>query len=149
VIREATLEDIPALLALGQRMASESPRFSKLAFSDEKLTATLTDVIRSPRGFLWVAEEEAELLGVMVAIVHPHWFSDDLIASDLALFVYQHARGGMAAARLVKQYKAWARESGAVLVQAGVSTGLGTETTAGLYERMGFERCGVILDLEA
>ena len=146
MIREATLEDIPALLALGQWMASESPRFSRLSFSRDRLTATLAQLIQSPQGFLWVAEEGGGMVGGMAALIHPHWFSDDLVASDLALFMSPQARGGMAAARLLRHYKAWAMAHGAVLVQAGVSTGLRTENTAQLYERMGFERCGVILE---
>lgn len=145
MIRPATLHDIPALVALGQRMHAES-RYSVLRFNDAKLGATLRQVLDSPTGFLWVATDEQGLTGGLAAIAAPHWCSDDLVSSDLALFMVPEARGGLAPARLVTRYRQWAADLGVVLCDIGVTTGIQTEQTAKLLERLGFTRCGVILE---
>jgi len=147
MIRPATHDDLPALLALGARMHAESPRFSRLTFSGVRLRQTLTALIDSPQGFLWVAESDGRVVGGMAAIAVPHWASDDLIATDLALFIDPAHRGGLMPVRLVNRYRWWARdEIKAPIVQVGVTTGVQTETTAQLYERLGLTRCGVILE---
>jgi len=128
-------------------MHAESPRFSRLEFVGDKLRATLTQLLEAPGGFLWVAEHEGRLIGGMAAVALPHWCSNDLVASDLALFVAPQHRGGLAVLRLVNRYRKWAQmEMAAAIVQLGVSTGVQTETTTLLFERLGFKRCGAILE---
>lgn len=146
MIRPADLTDLPALLDIGEAMATESPRFFRMRFNRTQLADNLKKLIAEDWGFVHVCDGERGITGVMVAAITPHWFSSDLIASDLALFVRPEARGTMTAARLIKAYTTWARERGATLLQAGVTTGVHTEETARLYEHMGYRRCGVILE---
>ncbi|WP_439606866.1 GNAT family N-acetyltransferase [Hydrogenophaga sp.] len=145
MIRPANPFDLPALLDLGERMHAESPRFSRLTFSSARLHNTLRSLLDNPAGFLWVAEQGV-VIGGMAGIIGPHWASDDLVATDLALFIDEKQRGGMSTARLVTEYKRWAHQRGARIVQVGVTTGVQTEQTARLYERLGLARCGLILE---
>lgn len=143
MIRQATPDDIPALVTLGARMHAES-RFAVLAYNPEKAGRTLAHVLET--GFLWVATDDDRIVGGMAAMCVPHWCSDDAVAMDLALFVEPESRGGMAAARLVTRYKEWADKQGAVMIDMGVNTGVHVEQTTSLLERLGFKRCGVILE---
>ena len=146
-IRQATLDDLPALINIGEIMQAESPRFSELSFSAARLGHTLAGLIKSPMGFVWVAEAEGgEVVGSMVAAAYQHWASDDLVSSDLALFMAPSHRGGSAAARLARKYHQWARDLGVRLIQQGVTTGVHTDQTVQLLERLGMKRCGVILE---
>lgn len=147
MIRPATINDIPALIKLGAQMHVESPRFCRLRFSPAKVESTLLQLMSMPLGFLWVAEHEEGLIGGLAAVAGPHWCSDDLVANDLALFIDREHRGGISALRLVNRYRCWVKEIGAVIGQLGVTTGIDTEGTANLFERLGFERCGVILEV--
>lgn len=146
MIRPANPFDIPALLDLGARMHAESPRFSRLTFSRTRLHDTLRSLLDSPHGFLWVAEIEGRVIGGMAGLISQHWASEDRVATDLALFIDDRQRGGMSTARLVTEYKRWAWKHGAHIVQVGVTTGVQTEQTAQLYERLGLTRCGLILE---
>lgn len=146
MIRPATLEDLPALLAIGEDMAAESPRYSRLRFNRDKLAHMLRLLIEAESGFVRVVDDGCGVAAVMVAMVAEHWMSSDRHASDLALYVEPRARGTMAATELICAYRTWAQEQGAVLVQAGVTTGVFTEKTAQLYEHLGFKRCGVVLE---
>lgn len=146
MIRAATFDDVPALLALGERMHAESPRFSRLAFCRDKLARTLGGVLGNPLGLLQVLDVDGQVRGVVMAVAFEHWCSTDLVATELALFVDEDQRGSISAARLIKAYRRWAAETGAVHIAAGVSTGIRTEQTARLYEAAGFTRFGVLLE---
>lgn len=146
MIRPATSQDIPALLVLGERMHAESPRFCHLTFSRARTEQTLLNLIGNPNAFLWVAESEEQVYGGLAAIAVPHWASEDLIATDLALFIDPARRGSLSAVRLVNCYRCWASELGAKIIQMGVTTQVNTEETAQLLERLGMTRCGVILE---
>lgn len=145
-IRHATIEDIPALLVLGAHMHAESPRFSQLTFSADKLTETLHAVLESPLGLLDVAEADGQIVGVAMGMAFQHWCSTDNVATDLAVFVEPSHRGGALSVRLVKHFIEWLHSTGAAQKIAGVSTGIHTEQTARLYERLGMRRFGVMLE---
>jgi len=150
MIRDATLDDLPALLQLGERMHGESPHFSRGTFSAARLEATLRHVLSDARNLLAMAIVDGQLAGVAVGIVVPHWCSTDVVATDLAIYVYPEHRGSMLGAFLVKHFKRWgmaAKASGTVnSVQAGVTTGIHTEQTARLYAALGARQFGVLME---
>ena len=146
MIRQAAHDDLPTLLDMGAAMAAESPRFSRLRFSRERLNETLRRVLATEDGFLWVAEHEGKITGVMACLTSEHWMSYDAIAVDLALYVSQDARGAADARELVRRFKAWSGETGAMWPQVGVSAGINDEAAVRLYESEGFVKCGYILE---
>lgn len=145
MIRVATLDDVPALVALGAAMHAESPRFSRLRFSGERLAATLRAAVQGH--FSRVVEIDGQIVGGLVALLTPHWFSDDLMACDLALFMDPRFRGTMAPARLLREYGAWAVAHGSKLTLFGVMTGVGVDQTVALCERVGWRRAGVVMEI--
>lgn len=145
MIRLATLQDIPRLVELGALMHAES-RYARLSFSREKVAAILQAVIE--RGAVFVAERDGEIIGGFAGVVEPHWFSTDLIATDLALFVEPGKRGGFAAAHLVDAFLDWAAQRGAVMTDILINTGIRTEDTARLFDRLGGKAAGLIYTWE-
>jgi GNAT superfamily N-acetyltransferase len=146
-IRPATPQDIDAIIALGARMHSESPRFSKLSYNGEKVRGLMTMAMQDQRYLVLVAESDGELLGGFAGFMAPHWFSDDEVASDLALFVKPDRRGGMAGVRLVKAFVAWAKPRNPKLIQLGISTGVLVEETAQLYRAIGLKQFGYLFEV--
>lgn len=146
MIRPATIADLPRLIELGQAMHGES-RFSHMRFEPSKVDAMLRMVI--DRGCLIVAERDGEIFGGFAGVLEQHWFSSDLIATDIALFVDPGKRGGLAAANLVKAFVAWAKEKGAALIDIGVNTGVRTYETARLFERLGGKSAGLLYTWES
>jgi GNAT superfamily N-acetyltransferase len=147
MIREATTDDIQHLVILGARMYAESERFQSLRFDAQRLTSTIANVIDSPHGFARVMESGGEVVGGLLAVLTPHWFSPDLTACDLALFIAPEHRGTMAPVRLLNAYAAWAHESGAKQILLGIMTGLHVEQTEALCERLGWRRAGVVMEI--
>lgn len=146
MIRDAVKEDLPQLIELGRAMHAEASRLNKLVYVPGRVYLTLSPMITDPNSFLRVVEKDGEIVGGLAAYVKPHWFSTDLMAYDLALFVRPDQRGGMAAAKLVKQYMTWARSKNAVLTQFGISTGVNLASTGALLEHLGFRPSGLLFD---
>lgn len=137
MIRCASPSDIPGLLALGRKMHAES-WYAYLPYDEQKITAALERVMSD--GFLAVYEVDGVLSGGMAGILCEFWFGHEQMAADLSLFIEPGRRGGIAAARLVQAFIAWARDAGALEVSLAVSTGVRMQETGELYEAMGL-RC--------
>ena len=141
MIRQATLDDIPAIISLGFDMRNES-RYRALGYNYAKTAETLAIFIKKDFGFVVVDDQ---LRGFMIAICQPAWFSDDLVASEYCLYVAPEHRGGSLGVRLIKSYKEWAQGMGAKLVDAGISTTIHPDRTKKIYEAAGFQAIGSVL----
>ena len=140
-IRKATALDIPALLSMGRAMHAESPRFSPLSYSDVKVYELIDHLFRTPKaGGILVAEHSGEVVGMVVFFVAEHFFGGDKFASDLCVYVTPEYRGGSAFTRLVYAFEKWADDLGVTEKLLGVSTGIHTEQTVRMLERLGYER---------
>ena len=146
MIRNAVKEDLPQIIELGRVMHAEARRLNKLTYVPAKVFLTMSSLIDNEEAFLRVAEEDGELIAGLAAIVKTHWYSTDKMAYDLALFVRPDKRGGLTAARLIKEYVAWAKAHDAVIVQFGISTGVHLASTGALLERLGFKPSGFLYD---
>lgn len=145
MIRQATPADLPELIRLGQIMHAESPEYRDMVFCPDTLGRTLLAAMESH--FLCVAERaDGTLAGGLAAMAVRHWFGPSIQACDLALFVDPQARGGIAAARLIRAYVEWARAAGAQKIALGITTGIEAEITARLCERLGARRAGIIME---
>lgn len=150
MIREATFADLEEMIVLGYDMHQES-RFKTCEYSVEKVCAFLSMAINSDDYLAIVCEKQSTVIGGFVGFVAPHWFSDDLMAGDFALFMHPDHRGGRAAAKLVKRFIDWALEKGVSreFIQPGITTGVEVEKTTKLYEFLGFEKTGAFFTLRA
>lgn len=140
MLRSAVPDDLPALIEMGRAMHAESPNFSRYAFSADVLKRSLLAFMASADGFVVVYEREGDPVGVVVAMCARQWFSEELMACDLAVFVKPGHRGGMAAARLIGAYHLWAVKKGVRFPSLGISTGVHEEATARLYQGLGFSK---------
>ena len=143
----ATLEDLDVLMDIGESMHKESPRFSRMSYSPAKVLQMFIDLINADCGLIVVAEQDDKIIGGIAAIVSQHWFSQDLMASDIALFIVPEHRGGITAVRLVKHYVAWAKEQGAVITQMGISTGVHADETAAMFKAIGLKQFGYLFEV--
>jgi GNAT superfamily N-acetyltransferase len=142
-IREMAHHDVDKVLELGQAMHEES-YFSFLTFNREKLLKLWASIMDYPQMYCGlVAETDDEIIGLFVGGVSPHWFSDELFASDMALYVTPSHRGSSAGVRLLKAYDKWATESGAKVINLGISTNVNQDRTQKLYHKLGYKDTGL------
>jgi GNAT superfamily N-acetyltransferase len=148
MIRPAVRDDLPQLVELGRVMHAEARRLNKLTYVPAKVYANIANLIGAEHGFVWVAEEDSQIVGGLVAYLDSPYYSTDRMAFDMALFIRPEKRGGMTAARLVKEYMAWAKRKNAVITQFGIGTGVHLGSTSALLERVGFKPSGFLFDVE-
>lgn len=147
MIRDAIPDDVPALVELGRRMATESPHYAHLPYSAAKMDRLFRSLIDSADGFLMLAEVDGAVVGVMAAIVSEHWMSEARIATDFGVYVNAEYRGGTAAARMIKRFRAWAHERGSVQTTLGISTEICVEQTARFYTLLGLRQFGLLFEV--
>jgi GNAT superfamily N-acetyltransferase len=141
-VRRALGSDFATLVTMGEGMHAESLRFAALGYSYEKCHVLLAGLALSPHGLVLVAEQDGEIVGMLLGMAVPHFFSDDLTASELVVYVVPHARGGSAAVKMVRYFENWARELGVADIVLGVSTEVQADRTAELYQRLGYQPSG-------
>lgn len=145
MIRNATLQDIPALVALGWLMHEESI-YAPYSYDPNKVTEMIEALVTTRFGIALVAEIDGKVIGGFIGTVVEHWFGHDTVASDLALFIDPEHRAGSTGLKLIKKYIETAREKNASQIMLANSTGYKSDRVAKLFEAMGFKRRGFVFE---
>lgn len=144
VVRMTTHKHVADAVALGGILHRTS-FYSRLEYSREKAVAWGLRAINTPeKVFGAVAYEDGEIAGFMGGHVAEHYFCNGLIADDMTLYVRPKSRGSTIALRFIRMFEAWATEQGAELNMLSVATGIKTERTMKLYQRLGYTVTGFI-----
>ena len=143
-IRFARLDDVPALVALGERMHALT-RFRSLDFEPAKVAQALTDVIGKGGHtyvFLVATGAGGKLVGGLLGVLEQHIFSDQLTASVVHFDVLPEARMGGHGVRLLKAFETWCANRKVVEIAFGINSGEQLDTLARFAERMGYSKTG-------
>jgi len=124
---------------MAKAMHAESV-YRHLPFNAAKVAAQFVNWMGDPDVRVFCYDQKGQKVGLLVASVGTHWFSDGLGAWDHLYYVKPDARGSFAAARLFQAFTAWAKAQGAVDLWPGVSTGSAAAVT--FYRRLGLEEVG-------
>lgn len=144
MIRSATHSDIGALLVLAEAMHAESS-YARFPFAPGKLAALFRALIDGA-GCLLVAEDAGQAIGVAAGYCEDFWFADARVAGEYGIFVLPEHRGSRAGVQLLREYVAWCKAAGADLIQAGITTGVTLDRTVKVYQSIGFEPTGTVLE---
>lgn len=109
--RDAVLDDVPALAALGLSFVASSPYEGMPGVTHDSIAAALRAVIERG-GFVRVAEVGGAVVGMLVAGTGV-WFAPEApIAGELAWWVEPEHRKTAVGFRLIRDYVKWARDLG-------------------------------------
>ena len=143
-IRLATVEDIPALVALGRRMHAIT-RFRNFDYSEERVARSLRHVLEKgeTRYVCFVAEDGLkQIVGGLLAVLERQVFSEVLIASVMHYMVLPEKRMGGYGLQLLKSFERWASNRRVGEIALGINSGSEIETLAGFVRSMGFRKVG-------
>lgn len=87
---------------------------------------------------------EDGLIAFMAGQLSETYLNDEINAYEKGLFVVPEHRGGTIAVRLVRNFEAWARKSGAKNIWMGQSVGQNQQSTLHFFERLGYPCQGFI-----
>ncbi len=144
-IREATEADFPAMLAMGENMHNESPRYRVHNFSLSKSIGMLRSMEENQACLMLIAEDDGKPVGMLLGYMSEHTFCDGLTANELVVYVTPEARGSSAATRLIRRLEEWGKARGVSEVVLGISTEVDADRTAQFYQRLGYGYTGAML----
>jgi GNAT superfamily N-acetyltransferase len=130
-IRFAKLEDVPALVAVGQQY-HDMTRFRQFDYNPNKVNKALTDIITLGQNkyvFLVAEDSSKKLVGVLLGVLEQHIFSEQLTASVMHYDVLPEARMGGYGIRLLKAFEQWAKNRKVAEIAFGFNSGI-PETVA-------------------
>lgn len=148
LVRAATLEDLDTLVDWGKRLTNESPRFKKQGFDEKRARNVFAYLIDKHGSIMIVMDEYQNPVGTLIGALDTDWRTGQMLAFEQGIYVLPEYRNTGAASALVKSFEAWATVHGADRIQIGTITGIHAERTVKLYESLGFELVGYVLEKE-
>lgn len=134
-IREATVADMDALIAMAMRFIDTSPVYSKLIRPSPAKLAGVVHACLS-MGAIFVAEVDDTVVGMLAVVALEHLFSDDRYVDEIVWWVEPRYRLGTIGPRLLMRGTAWAKEQGVRFIKMVAPAG----TDVGeFYERCGYQ----------
>lgn len=133
-IRPATLADLDAVVAMGQRFHRSTTYASLITEHPDQMASLASLLITQPHGDVLVAEDHTRtLVGMIGLLIFPHPLSGEHVASEMFLWVEPTARGSLGI-RLLKRAEQWVKDHGIdLLLLAAPTAGIGA-----IYERLGY-----------
>lgn len=131
--------DFDEMIALGAVMHSESPVYREIPYDTQVLRSTALMWWTQKQVYGVVLEFGTEIVGMMVGLVTPFFFSKAVQVQDLLLYVHPEHRGSARnLLRMMRTYEGEARERGATHSVLGNSAGI-TPRLTGFYVRQGYK----------
>lgn len=141
--RLATESDRGVLHLLAREM-TETYR-PNLVYDEEIANRTFDSYLRMANPTFFVAEENREVVGFLLAMTSRFLFSSGEIASQEVFYVRPDKRGTRAAASLADIFNQWADRLAVSEVHMGVATGHRAEVAARFMRAYGFSPVGQYL----
>ncbi len=146
-IRFATAEDIDACIAIGRRL-QQLTRFARYPYEPDRVRQQLGRLIdigqhgRHSHCLLLAEADDGQLAGGLIGCIESHLFSTLPVASVIVYGVLPERRMSGGGLRLMKAFVAWARQRGALEVNAGINSALDTGRSERFLQKIGFVRTG-------
>lgn len=135
MIREATLEDVPTIVALGSRSLQDGPYRHRFPDNPEHTAKFVTLVIQALGKILLWQEDDGMVTGLLGILIFPHVFSGEITAQEIMWYVIPEFRAGGAAIKLLWEAEKLAKSKGAKIMQFTAPDA----TTSAVYQRFGYK----------
>ncbi len=113
-IRPAAVEDVPALVILGQQFRAEI--YTKWPDNPVQMAHTATGLIHNPDGCVFVGGADGCVVGMFGCVVFIHPLTGERVGSEVFWYVTPTERGSLGL-RLLHTAEQWAKDHGAVRFQ--------------------------------
>ena len=136
MIRDAILEDIPAMVAMGESFFAASGYGDVTEYDPESAAATFAMLIDSPDGVVLIADE-GRPVGTAAALVYPFFFNTaHRHGQEMFWWVEPEFRG--TGTGLMRELESRASSLGAKSLSVAALASLKPDVLAEVYRRAGF-----------
>lgn len=130
-VRPAVEADLPTILVMGRRFLASSSYRDVLRDNPQQMARFASALME--QGGLFVLEVDGAVVGMLGALMTPHYLSGDAIATEVVWWV-DPAHRGWGGRQLLEAAEQWAKTQGAVALQMIAPD----ERVGRLYERAGY-----------
>jgi GNAT superfamily N-acetyltransferase len=136
LIRAATPSDVPRIVQLGSRSLQDGPYAGMLKDTPERSAEYALQVINGANGKVLLYEnEEGKVSGLLGFIIFPHYFTQELTATEIIWYVEPEQRKGGGAMHLLWEAEKEAKSMGAKRMGFTAPT----SEIGNIYERFGYK----------
>lgn len=139
-IREATVADLPAVLAMFRTFVQSQAYREYIGDNPEKSAAFLTFLMTSADATIFVSEKAGAIIGMLGLMVYDHPMSGERVGSETFWWLNPEHRGY--GGWLLRRGERWAKARGVKRLQ--MMAPAGNTRVALTYERLGYARVEVI-----
>lgn len=148
ILTELTPEYARQVLALGKDLWQES-RFNTEPFDEQRVWNLLENTLKRPsKFFIAFNVVDEKITGFILMGMMEHYFSGKLLASDYCVYIAPEHRGGRLIIRLIEAAENWCREYNAMSMTIYHNTGINTDKSQTLFNKLGFDMKGYIFSKE-
>ena len=141
-VRPMEPRDAQGSIELGYRMHQESV-YRDFDYDTNKVGRMLYHYSTNPdTHFMQVAEVDGELVGLFLGAISEHYFGTDRLASDTLWYVAPEHRGSRVGLDLLRAFEKWGTSHKVAEICVGVSSGLSTDKTGTLLQKLGYDLVG-------
>ena len=141
-VRAMEPNDIPEVLRLGYQMHQESV-YRRFDYNEDKFARLVCHYMMNPdKCFTCVSVVNGVVNGVLLGSIDEHYFGHDRVASDTLWYVTPKSRGSRAGLQLLRQFEQWSKDRNAAEIYMGVSTGVNSDKTGGVLQKLGYDVVG-------
>ncbi|HCQ9940301.1 TPA: GNAT family N-acetyltransferase [Acinetobacter baumannii] len=147
-VRAANLNDLDTLVDFGKRLTKESPIFSKQGFDEQSASDLFEYLIKKHNSIFLALDEYQNPVGTVIGVIETDWRTGHKLAFEQGVYVLPEYRKSSIAKLLVNTFIGWAQLKNADRIQIGTMTGIHADKTVKLYESLGFNLIGYVLEME-
>ncbi|WP_151838158.1 MULTISPECIES: GNAT family N-acetyltransferase [unclassified Acinetobacter] len=147
-VRAATLQDVETLVEFGKRLTQESPIFSKQGFDEKRASDLFVHLIRKLGSIFIAVDEYKNPIGTIIGVIDTDWRTGHKLAFEQGVYVLPEYRRSEIAKTLIDAFIGWSKLHNAGRIQLGTMSGIQAEKVVKLYESIGFELRGYVLEME-
>lgn len=144
-----THEDAYKVIELGKRLHQES-RFSNTKYAPEVIWRVLEETVQNPTKYFIVYSKNSsgDIDGFFLGTMGLEFFTGNLVAKDLGMYVVPELRGTRLFFRLLNAFESWAKDNQAAKIVLYHSTGIEPEKAMKMFPKLGYSHFGYMFDKE-
>jgi GNAT superfamily N-acetyltransferase len=140
IARPATQADLPDYYRLAREFVEALPITPIVGINDEGIVDFLARALDNEDVFVWLAEQNGEVIGICGAMRYPLYFNPaHTVVQELWWWLTPKARGGSAAKKLFRALEDWTAEKGASALFMIALDSQNGERVSQFYTRSGFQ----------
>ena len=140
MLRDLTVEDTPAIIALARVMSEEAGPLLHV----ERTSYILSSILGLDTVFAQGDVREEGCRSMLIGEISEHPFLNAVFAQEIVIYTHPDYRGGIGGVRLIKNFTSWAEEKNVDYIKLEATAGINDNRAAKLFSKLGYSSVGFL-----